>query len=149
MPRHIIRTALSTLAAAAAVIVLSPGTASARTIYQEYATVVSTSPPSNASCSYVISGREVGGQACFTPDGDQFWIRDLRADGLHVEMRAQVNTTGDGFRCYTYRGSSYPWQRCDSFWDEIPENGTVIYTASLWDGTTQRSVGSLRMARAS
>jgi uncharacterized membrane protein YidH (DUF202 family) len=45
MPRHIIRTALAILVVAVTFIALSPGLASARTIYEEYATVVSTSPP--------------------------------------------------------------------------------------------------------
>jgi len=150
MPRHIIRTALAILVVAVTFIALSPGLASARTIYEEYATVVSTSPPSNASCSFVSSGNVPGaGQACFVANGDQFWIRDYYADGLHVEMRASVNTTGDGFRCYTFRGSSYPWQTCTSWAYEIPENGTLAYSAGLWDSNnTLRYNGSLVLARA-
>ena len=139
---HIIRTIASLVGVTASVLLVGAGTASAQVVYEARASVVSSEPPVGCG-SIVYVDRVAAGRACFTQNGDRFWIRDLRADGLRVEMRAQVSPTGDGFRCYASRGSDVAWQRCDGFYDKIPEPGGIAYTVSLWEGDQQKYVGNL------
>jgi hypothetical protein len=146
--RRLFRAASLILALTTVISFLGVGTAYA-TVYQEYATNVSSSPPSGAPCVEVWHNRTRGGKACFEAHGDEFWIRDYDAEGWHVEMRAQLNTNGNGFRCYTYRGPSATWQRCDSFSDNIPEDGRLIFSVSLWDGGTQKIASSPIIVNAS
>ncbi len=142
LKQRILRAVISVLAIVAAVVVFTPGTAMAA-VYQEYASLAYSSPPAypKAVCDsvwYRHNGEaRMGARGCFEKHGDEFWIDDTLADGHHVEMRAQVNLTGDGFRCYTYRHSSYSWQRCDSFASKIPEDGRLWVTIGVWEGSTQ------------
>lgn len=144
--RHIMK-AISVATVAAGAVALVQGTAQAREIYEENAGVANDSPPSS-TCSSVYAGRDLAGQACFTPNGDKFWIRDRRADGLHIEARGQANLTGDGFRCYSNTNGAGPWRVCDSFAAKIPEGATIAFTPSAWKGNTQKHVGELRLVRA-
>jgi hypothetical protein len=148
MPTPIIRKAAVVAAAAAAIVLLAPGSASAATVYSESATPTSA-PTIDANCSwaYDSSGR-VGAIGCFKADGDRFYIKDNRADGHHVEARGQINTSGNGIRCYENRGSAAGWLICDSFWDNIPENAVVAWTIGVWEGSTLLYAGQLKFSAA-
>lgn len=144
--RHMM-TAISAVTVAAGALALGQGTAHAREIYEEDAGVANGSPPAS-SCSSVYAGRSLAGQACFSPNGDKFWIRDRRNDDLHIEARGQANLTGDGFRCYSNANGAGPWRVCDSFDAKIPEGATIAFTPSAWKGNTQKHVGGLKLIQA-
>ncbi|MFE9772984.1 hypothetical protein ACFYOV_15120 [Streptomyces sp. NPDC005931] len=142
-----LRTALIGTGAPLALVALLGTTASAATLYTERATAAGSSPTIDAHCLTVPgyeNPRAIAGTACFKHYGDRFWIKDNLADGHHIEMRGQVNTTGDNFRCYELSGSSAGWQICDSFSDNIPENAVLAWNIGLWEGNDLLRVGSER-----
>lgn len=94
------------LSVAAGMTVALQGSASAAS-YTYRATDVSGGPDWNQlkACSYVNYNGEAG-RACFQPNGDKFWVQDLKADGHHVEMNAQVNVNGNWYHCLNYHGKA-------------------------------------------
>lgn len=133
---------------AAAALAFSPDSALAATVYTEKATSAS-SITVDANCSFVYNSKgQLAGMGCFKASGDKFYVRDYLADGHHVEMRGQINTNGNGFRCYETGGTAAGWQVCDSFWDNIPENAVLAWTASVWEGDDLLYSGQLKLSAA-
>ncbi|OQO95068.1 hypothetical protein B1813_03160 [Saccharomonospora piscinae] len=125
---------MSVLVTAAALAFVFSGSAVAAT-YTERATQTSGTP-SLEYCNEVRTqeapiGTQMG-LACFQPYGDRFWVKDMRADGYHIEMRA-IDSDGKSYRCYEYGTSSAGWQICDSFHDNIGENKRLFWTVGAYD----------------
>jgi hypothetical protein len=148
MARIVSRKTALVAAAATAIVGLTPGTASARTIWSEYAGPASA-PTVDGNCSFIYGpDRRLAAVGCFKASGDKFYIKDAAADGHHVEIRGQINTNGDGFRCYEYRGASAGWLVCDSFWDNIPENAVVAWWLGVWEGDDLLYSSALKLSAA-
>jgi hypothetical protein len=148
MPTSIVRKSATVAAVAGAIVLLASGSAFAATVYSESATPTSA-PTLDANCSFAVdSSGTLGATGCFKADGDRFYIKDNRADGHHVEVRGQINTSGNGIRCYENRGSAAGWLICDSFWDNIPENAVVAWTVGVWEGGTLLYAGQLKLSAA-
>lgn len=93
------------------------------------------------ACSNVYYNGEAG-RACFQPYGDKFWVQDLKGDGHHVEMNAQVNVNGNWYHCLDYHGAAAGWTYC-SFASVVPENARIAYNSSVWEGDELLSTGTL------
>ncbi|WNI27012.1 hypothetical protein [Streptomyces sp. ITFR-16] len=93
------------------------------------------------ACSNVNYNGEAG-RACFQPNGDKFWVQDLKDDGHHVEMNAQVNINGNWYHCLDYHGAAAGWTYC-SFASVVPENARIAYNSSVWEGSKLLSTGTL------
>ncbi|AGI88362.1 hypothetical protein AB0F32_05625 [Streptomyces albidoflavus] len=130
------------LSVAAGMTVALQGSASAAS-YTYRATDVSGGPDWNQlkACSYVNYNGEAG-RACFQPNGDKFWVQDLKADGHHVEMNAQVNVNGNWYHCLNYHGKAAGWTSC-SFATVVPENARIAYNVSVWEGDKLLRSGQL------
>lgn len=110
--------------------------------YIKNAVEVSGAPPSSAPCSPVyVDGGTLIGKACFESYGDKFWLRDMRADGAHVEVRAMyAGNPQTMFFCKNYKGAAAGWTRC-SFHNEMVEDRTINFAALVLDGNTLIKTG--------
>lgn len=114
--------------------------------YTEYAHVAGGSPPAAAYCEtvYYPNPNVAAGSACFEKYGDVFWVRDRNADGHHVEMRAQMPSTGKKFRCHEGRGSSVGWQKCTGFSGKIPEHDKIFWWLAVYEGSESLNVSTVQ-----
>ncbi|MFI1221619.1 MULTISPECIES: hypothetical protein [unclassified Streptomyces] len=116
--------------------------------HTEYAKVAGASPPSSAYCQtlYYPNPNVAAGSACFEKSGDVFWLRDRKADGHHVEMRAQMPSNGKKFRCHEGRGSGVGWQKCTSFASKIPEHDKIFWWLSVYEGSDALNTSNVQEA---
>jgi hypothetical protein len=97
------------------------------------AKTTSREPPSTCHHSYVWHRAEIIGQACFAHHGDEFWIKDRRADGWYIRMEGEV--TGHAkYQCTTTRTAAAGWQVCRGAWwaSKIPEGRYITFSGSVW-----------------
>ncbi|MCX4506632.1 hypothetical protein OG582_38450 [Streptomyces anulatus] len=81
------------------------------------------------------------GKACFKPKGDKFWIKDLRADGLHLEMRAIYSGNYQTvFNCKNYKGKRAGWTVC-SFAKQMKENRMINFSLLAYDKNSMKHAG--------
>lgn len=117
---------------------LMTSSASADAAHIENATDVSGAPPSSARCTpvYPDSHSLIAGEACFESYGDYFWVRDWRADGHHIEVRATYRgNPATLFICKDYKGEVAGWTRC-SFHNEMTEDQRINYVTMLMEGNS-------------
>ncbi|MEU3195135.1 hypothetical protein ABZ686_31975 [Streptomyces sp. NPDC006992] len=104
---------------------------------------VSGGPSSGLACMpvYARGGKPTLGEVCFQPYGDKFWVKDRRADGMHIEMRALYSgNTQTVFNCKDYKGAAAGWTAC-GFAKEMKEDQTINFAALVYDGTTRKYKG--------
>lgn len=106
--------------------------------YAMEALTTSVGPPSTCRHSYVYKDDRYDpndriGDVCFRPGGDEFWMRDLRADGWYIKMYGEIK--GVTYLCYTTRTSSAGWQVCKgSRWaGNLPEGYEIVFSGSVWE----------------
>lgn len=118
---------------------INAGAASAKTVYQERAHA--TSYKAKWGCVFTRYTALRSGVACFEPYGDRIYIRDLFADGYHLEFRGEVNQSGNpGIRCYTYASAADGWQVCDGLASRIAEHRTIAGQLMLYNGSRVMAV---------
>lgn len=140
----------SVFATASAALLMAVASATSATAapadYTEYAKVAGASPPSSAYCRtvYYPTVNVAAGSACFQKYGDVFWVRDQRADGHHIEMRAQMVTGNKKFRCHEGRGSAVGWQKCTGFASKIPEHDKIFWWLSVYEGSSALNTSNVQ-----
>ncbi|MBA0052413.1 hypothetical protein E0L36_16285 [Streptomyces sp. AJS327] len=108
-------------------------------------------PGNGRVCSYVRGkpgpNVKVLGKACFKPYGDQFWIKDLRADGLHLEMRAMYGGNPQTiFNCKNYHGKAGGWTVC-TFANQMREKRGINFALLAYQGNSMKFKGGTAPAK--
>ncbi|WP_406210756.1 hypothetical protein [Streptomyces decoyicus] len=106
-------------------------------------------PSRSVVCTFVSSdgGSKIHGEVCFDPDGDQFYVKDSRADGMSIYMRAMY--TGNMqtiFDCRDYLGGAKGWTVCD-FSSEMKEGRSINFTALAYEGNNAKYKGMTATAQ--
>lgn len=132
--RRIIKV-LATGAMVAGLVAGMQGAATASSTYTATAVNVSNGPVfDNTTHCIDVAYHGIAGTVCYQPYGDKFWVRDGAADGHHIDMFAEVNTTEDHFLCSDYSGKAADWTACSGFSGQIPEHARIGFSASVVEG---------------
>ncbi|MDK1472534.1 hypothetical protein QNO07_03675 [Streptomyces sp. 549] len=135
------------VATALALVMLLPGSASAKTIHFEKARKTSSTIKFDANCLEVLTGRQAVGLACFQRKGTKLWVKDLKKDGAHIEIRGEVlDRKRDGFRCYGTGGGGSPWHVCDSFGPKMSKGHYFAWSIVLVDGEKIVGGGEMKLS---
>ena len=108
------------------------------TAYIKNARNITGTPPrgtDKAVCSWVHDNRaRTLGKACFEKHGDRFWVKDMRADGKPVYMRAiYLQNWQTMFDCRNFKGKAAGWTRCE-FSRQMKENRKIQFTPLVYKG---------------
>lgn len=116
------------MAAAAAISVVVPGTASAIEFELDYGTKVSGGPPSATRCTDAIAEVKV----CYEPYGDKWWVQDRKSDGksaiVEWQNRTSVRLHRYG-RCVNSHGTG-TWAVCNK---NYYEDSNITGYQGVWN----------------
>jgi hypothetical protein len=106
-------------------------------IYKEKAHKSSAPPARVKACNYVAAGRTpptTRAVMCFDPKGDKLYLKDVKADGYHPEIRGQLFAGNRaGVHCYSYVPASGGWAVCDGMAKKIPENKPLFLKLYIYN----------------
>ncbi len=93
-------------------------------------------PSRTVRCTFVYSegGRKTHGKVCFDPNGDKFYVKDMRADGMSIYMRVMyAGNPQTVFDCRDFKGGDAGWTACE-FSGELKENRRINFNALAYKG---------------
>ncbi|MFI6765811.1 hypothetical protein [Streptomyces sp. NPDC050355] len=105
-------------------------------MYVKNAMRVHAEPAPRLSCTYVMSegGTKTHGKVCFDPISDFFWVKDMKADGMSIYMRAlYAGNPQTIFDCRNFEGAAAGWTAC-YFDNEMKEGRTIAFAALAYKG---------------
>lgn len=81
----------------------------------------------------ICTAATIDAQVCFQPQGDKFWVIDLKTDSHHVAAGFNTDYLHVG-ECHNYHGLQANWTVCDQFSTFILEGEDIYFTAYVMEG---------------